>query len=89
MIVIFYTSIGGLLKAEMFPTELRALGVCLPFALANALFGGTAEYVALWTKSRGIESSFYGYVTAIALMSLLIALTMPDARRQGYLKEER
>ncbi len=88
MIVIFYTSIGGLLKAEMFPTALRALGVSLPFALANALFGGTAEYVALWTKSIGLESSFYGYVTVIALISLFIALTMPDARQQGYLKDK-
>lgn len=88
MIMIFYTSIGGLLKAEMFPTSLRALGVSLPFALANALFGGTAEYVALWTKSLGMESSFYMYVTAVALISLCISVTMPDARQQGYLKEK-
>ncbi len=88
MVMIFYTSIGGLLKAEMFPTSLRALGVSLPFALANALFGGTAEYIALWTKSLGIESSFYIYVTVVALISLCISLTMPDARRQGYLQNK-
>ncbi len=88
-ILTFYTSISGLLKAELFPAEIRALGVGLPYAIANTVFGGTAEYVALWTKSIDIESSFYWYVTAIALMSLCISLTMPDLRQQGYLKEKR
>ncbi len=88
MVVIFYTSIGGILKAEMFPTELRALGVSLPFAIANALFGGTAEYLALWMKSAGIESYFYWYVTGVALISLVISLTMPDSRRHGYLQHQ-
>lgn len=34
-------------KAELFPARVRALGVAPPYALADALFGGTAEYVAL------------------------------------------
>ena len=53
----FYTSISGLVKAELFPTEVRALGVGLSYAIANALVGGTAEYVALWFKSTGQRSS--------------------------------
>jgi MFS transporter, MHS family, alpha-ketoglutarate permease len=57
--VSFYTAIGGLVKAELFPMEVRALGVGLPYALANATFGGTAEYVALWCKSIGREQSFF------------------------------
>ncbi len=52
-IVSFYTSISGLIKAEMFPPEVRALGVGLSYAVANAIFGGSAEYVALWLKSIG------------------------------------
>jgi MHS family dicarboxylic acid transporter PcaT-like MFS transporter len=55
-IVSFYTSVSGIVKAELFPPEVRALGVGLAYAIANALFGGTAEYVALgsraWATSR-------------------------------------
>ena len=58
-IVSFYTSISGLIKAEMFPPEIRALGVGVSYALGNAIFGGSAEYAALWLKATGIESSFY------------------------------
>src|SRR5262249_52665347 len=55
-LISFYTSISGLVKAELFPTEVRALGVGLSYAIANALFGGTAEYVGLWFKSVGHEA---------------------------------
>ena len=47
-----YTSINAVVKAELFPSHIRALGVALPFAIANTIFGGTAEYVALWLKRR-------------------------------------
>ncbi|CCD29669.1 alpha-ketoglutarate transporter [Candidatus Glomeribacter gigasporarum BEG34] len=86
-ILSLYTSISGLLKAELFPAAVRALGVGLPYAVANAAFGGTAEYIALWMKSRGVESSFYWYVTVLCLMSLLIAWRMPDPQRCGYLRD--
>jgi MFS family permease len=59
-IVSFYTSISGLVKAEMFPPEVRAMGVGLAYAIANAIFGGSAEYVALLFKDNGIESNFFG-----------------------------
>ena len=48
-----YTAISGLVKAELFPAPVRALGVGLPYAVSVSLFGGTAEYVALAFKSRG------------------------------------
>ncbi|WP_119268330.1 MFS family transporter [Taklimakanibacter deserti] len=82
----FYTSISGVVKAELFPPEVRALGVGLPYAIANALFGGTAEYVALWTKSAGIGNMFPWYVAAIVGIALLAALWMPDTRKHGYLE---
>ena len=75
-----YTSINAVVKAELFPTEIRALGVGLPYALTVAIFGGTAEYVALLAKSRGVESWFYWYVTACAAISLVVYLRMPDTR---------
>lgn len=87
-IVSFYTSISGLVKAEMFPSEVRALGVGLAYAIANAAFGGSAEYVALWFKDAGIESSFYWYVTAMCAIAFVAALIMPDSRSHGYLHED-
>jgi MFS transporter, MHS family, alpha-ketoglutarate permease len=81
-----YTSISGLIKAEMFPTEVRALGVGFSYALANALFGGTAEYIALWTKSIGYETAFFWYVTAMSALALTVALTMRDPMKEGYLR---
>lgn len=84
-IISFYTSISGLVKAELFPTEVRALGVGLSYAVANAMFGGTAEYVALWFKSVGLEEWFAWYVTALVAVALAAALWMPDTRKRGYL----
>ena len=66
IIASFYTSISGVVKADLFPAEVRALGVGLPYAIANALFGGTAEYVALSLKSFGYESLFFYYVAVMA-----------------------
>jgi MHS family alpha-ketoglutarate permease-like MFS transporter len=86
--VSFYTSISGLVKAELFPMHVRALGVGLSYAIANAVFGGSAEYVALWFKSIGSESTFFYYVTALCAVALLAALLMPDTRRKGHLTED-
>jgi len=83
----FYTSISGLVKAEMFPPQVRALAVGLSYAIGNASFGGTAEYAALWFKSAGMESSFFWYVTALAVVALIASCVMPDPRRHGYLKD--
>ena len=84
--VSFYTSISGLVKAEMFPAEVRALGVGLSYAIANALFGGSAEFVALSFKDWGVETWFFWYVTAMCLIAFLTSLQMPDSRRSGYLQ---
>jgi MFS family permease len=85
VIACFYTSISGVVKAELFPAEVRALGVGLPYAIANAMFGGTAEYVALSLKSAGFEFAFFWYVAAMALVTLIASLWMPDTRKRGYL----
>lgn len=85
----FYTSISGLVKAEMFPAQVRALAVGLPYAIANAMFGGTAEFAALSFKANGIESQFFWYVTAMAAVVLICALAMPDERKHDYLRNER
>jgi MFS transporter, MHS family, alpha-ketoglutarate permease len=87
--VSFYSAISGIVKAEMFPTQIRGLGVGVPYAIANALFGGTAEYVGLWFKDRGIETSFFWYVTVMAAIGFVSVLFMPDNRKHGYLRDDR
>jgi MHS family alpha-ketoglutarate permease-like MFS transporter len=76
LITSFYTSISGILKAEMFPPEVRALGVGLSYAVANALFGGSAEYVALSLKAAGSETSFFWYVSAMGAVAFLVSLML-------------
>lgn len=76
MIISFYTSISGVLKAEMFPPEVRALGVGLSYAVGNAMFGGSAEFVALSLKSAGIETTFFWYVSGMCLMAMFVSLLL-------------
>jgi MHS family alpha-ketoglutarate permease-like MFS transporter len=87
VIVSFYTSVSGIVKAEMFPPEVRALGVGLAYALANALFGGTAEYVALGLKTIGHEPAFYWYVTGMMGVVFLVSWRLPKQAR--YLHHDR
>jgi MHS family alpha-ketoglutarate permease-like MFS transporter len=83
-----YTSISAVVKAELFPTAVRSLGVALPYALANAVFGGTAEYVALWFKAAGAESGFYIYASALSAVGFMAALSMKDTRRHSRILED-
>ena len=80
VIVTGYTSINAVVKAELFPSHIRALGVALPYAIANTIFGGTAEYVALWLKDAGHERWFYYYVAAMIGLSLIAYATMRETR---------
>jgi MHS family alpha-ketoglutarate permease-like MFS transporter len=81
VIVSGYTSINAVVKAELFPANIRALGVGLPYALTVSLFGGTAEYVGTWLKLNGRETWFFWYVTACILCSLLVYVFMRDTRQ--------
>ncbi|MGO9313609.1 MAG: MFS family transporter [Syntrophobacteraceae bacterium] len=85
-IVSCYSSVAGIVKAEMFPTEVRALGVGLSYAVANALFGGSAEYVALGLKSIGHQKTFYWYVTVMLVITFFVSLRLP--KRPSYLANE-
>ncbi|MDF3933070.1 MFS family transporter [Pseudomonas citronellolis] len=87
-IVSLYTSISGLIKAEMFPPQIRALGVGLSYAVGNAIFGGSAEYVALGLKSLGVEEYFYIYVSVMCGVALVVCLLLPDLRQVSYLNDE-
>jgi len=88
IIVSGYTSINAVVKAELFPTEIRALGVGLPYALTVSIFGGTAEYIALWFKSIGMETGYYWYVTACIAISLLVYVFMKDTRKHSRIETD-
>ena len=88
LIVSLYTSLNAIVKAELFPTEVRALGVALPYSIANAIFGGGAESVALWFKHIGHESGFFTYLTVVILASLAVYVWMPDTRKTSRIVED-
>ncbi|HQS54102.1 MAG: alpha-ketoglutarate transporter [Bacteroidetes bacterium 24-39-8] len=87
LIVSGYTSINAVVKAELFPAEVRALGVGLPYSLTVAIFGGTAEWLALYAKNIGHETWFYWYVTACIFISLLVYLRMKDSKYHSLIIE--
>ena len=87
LIVSGYTSINAIVKAELYPSAIRTLGVGLPYAVTTAIFGGTAEYIALWFKNRGNESYFYWYVSFCILVSLVVYLTMQDTKTTSRLND--
>jgi MHS family alpha-ketoglutarate permease-like MFS transporter len=88
IIISGYTSINAVVKAELFPAEVRALGVGLPYALTVAIFGGTAEYIALYFKKNGHESMFYWYVTGCIFISLIVYSVVRDTKRTSYIDKQ-
>ncbi len=88
LIISPYTSINALVKAELFPAAMRATGVGLPYAIAVSLFGGTAEYVALWFKNQGIESAFYWYASLVIFCSLLVYYFLPDTKKTSHIDRD-
>ena len=85
LIVSGYTSINAVVKAELFPVEIRALGVGLPYSLTVAIFGGTAEYLALLFKNLGHENYYYWYVTGCIFLSFLVYVSMRDTKKNSLI----
>lgn len=77
VILSFYTSVAGIFKAKLFPEHIRALGTGLSYAIANAIFGGSAPYVALQFKNYGFENSFFIYVAVMMAFVFFIVLLLP------------
>ncbi len=82
-----YTATNAMVKAELFPAHVRALGVAFPYAVGNTLLAGTTEYVALWFKSSGNESGFFWYVTAMVAMTVVAYLMLPETKTAGLIRE--
>ena len=83
-----YSAVNAAVKAELFPAHIRALGVALPYALANAIFGGTAEYAAGWMKKLGHESVFYGYVAVVMLVAAVVAARLRNTNKTSLILED-
>ncbi|MEU1521179.1 MFS transporter [Nocardia rhamnosiphila] len=75
-----YSSVNAVVKAELFPTEVRTVGVAIPYNIAQAVFGGTASYLALALRDAGHESYFFVYVSVCAAISLLTYVFMRETR---------
>jgi MFS transporter, MHS family, alpha-ketoglutarate permease len=86
-IVSGYTSITAIIKAEMFPTSVRALGVGVPYALTVAVFGGTVDSVAQYFKIQGHEDWFFWYATACIFISLCFYLTLKDTKKNSKMEQ--
>ena len=78
-----YTSISAIVKAELFPTAVRATGVGLPYAVTVSVFGGTAPAIALWFKQGGHETWFFYYLSGVIALSLLVYLGMRDTLKDS------
>jgi MHS family alpha-ketoglutarate permease-like MFS transporter len=87
IIVSGYTSINAVVKAELFPANVRALGVGFPYAIAVSLFGGTAEYIALDFKDHHHQEWFYWYVSICILLSLVLYITMKDTGKHSRIED--
>lgn len=87
LIVSGYTSINAVVKAELFPASIRTLGVGFPYAVTVAVFGGSAEYIALWFKGIGHEAYFFYYVSASILVSLAVYVFMSDTKDTSSMEE--
>ncbi len=83
-----YTAINAVVKAELFPANIRALGVGFPYGIAVSLFGGTAEPLALTFKSDGHQEWYYWYVTVCILLSLILYVTMNDTKKYSKIEGE-
>ena len=86
VIVSGYTSINAIVKAELFPASIRTMGVGFPYAITVAVFGGSAEYIALWFKGIGQESYFFYYVSGCILISLVLYVLMADTKERSRME---
>jgi MHS family alpha-ketoglutarate permease-like MFS transporter len=80
ILILGYSANCAVIMAEQFPAEVRATGIALPYALAVALFGGTAPYVTTWLNQAGHRDLLWLYVSAASLISLVVYLTMPETK---------
>lgn len=83
-----YCGMSAIFKAELYPAHVRALGVAVPYAIAQAIFGGNAETAALYLKKIGHESAFFWLVAGIMVIGLVATLRVRDTRDHSLIHQE-
>jgi MFS transporter, MHS family, alpha-ketoglutarate permease len=83
-----FSSIHWLVKSELFPAQIRALGVGMPFAVVTSIMGGTTEFLALRLKDAGHEDYFFYYVSLCVAVSLVTYIIMPETRHASSLDQD-
>ncbi|MCX5461479.1 MFS transporter [Streptomyces albidoflavus] len=84
LLILGYSANCAVIMAEQFPAEIRATGIALPYALAVALFGGTAPYLTTWMHESGHSDLLWLYVAGASLVSFLVYVTMPETKNKEF-----
>ncbi|MFT3900252.1 MAG: MFS transporter [Gordonia sp. (in: high G+C Gram-positive bacteria)] len=88
VIITGYTSINALVKSELFPSHVRALGVGFGYAMANSIFGGTAPMLYEAAKEAHRVPWFIAYVTAVIGTSLIVYVCCLRNKAPTFLDRE-
>ncbi|MGW4485455.1 MFS transporter [Amycolatopsis sp. NPDC004368] len=80
VLIVGYSANCAVIMAEQFPPEVRTTGIGLPYALAVAVFGGTAPYVTTWLNANHHGDLVWIYVAVAALIGVAVYLTMPETK---------
>src|SRR5262249_54499131 len=80
VLLVGYSANCAVIMAEQFPPEVRTTGIALPYALAVAVFGGTAPYITTWMSSHGDRGLVWVYLSAAALVGVVVYATMPETK---------
>jgi MHS family alpha-ketoglutarate permease-like MFS transporter len=75
-----YSANCAVVMAEQFPAEVRTTGIGLPYALAVAIFGGTAPYVTTWLATHGHRDKVWIYTAIAAVIGIVVYATMPETK---------
>ncbi len=75
-----FSSIAPAIMSELFPTELRGLGIGAWYNLTVSVFGGTAPLVIQWLGDVGHASWFFWYVAAGAVIAFVATLSLPETK---------
>jgi MHS family alpha-ketoglutarate permease-like MFS transporter len=74
------TSIAPAVMSELFPTELRGIGIGAWYNLTVAVFGGTAPLIINLLSAAGVPIIFFVYVALCAAISFVVIYRMPETR---------
>lgn len=80
VLIVGYSANTAAIMAEQFPAEVRTTGIGLPYALAVAIFGGTAPYVTTWLNANHFGNLVWIYVAIAGVIGVAVYLTMPETK---------